>query len=596
MCSFSSMPSCSRANVFGSFIEDPKQMKAVTQFPLVLVNRFESHGLFSQDFREVKQVAAPLDLAVVAHLPDRDSRLVLDLGKLGRVGTCRSAIDTSRRLSSQRLMAALPVIFLLKRSVVPLLLMEIALRGHWFCRGSMHRRVPAVLGRFPRLDPFRLNSEFDPPLRELAEAAHGQRGERRSVVGADHLGQSTVPKHPLKPGLNFLISGSRQRAAQKQISREVVTDGQRITPAAITQQKVALKVGTPTLIGGATLSKGFAIRRYSAPPLAGLHQTRSLQDFARRRIRRPFKFRPLLAQPVQNFFRAPLQALKLGLHNQRSQLLRGLIGMTVRRAPEFLQSLRPLLSITSDPLIDRRSANSIAAAKLAFAVIAAQPITHQLNPLVHGTGFLPRHRQPPPCRRNVNHVPGLFCKRCYRFVPSPALSQRERESICTTADQLGRLTSRCQARVSLTKILLCEIRDNKLAEEVRGILKSVNPLPLAALILFFMFGPAVYSQTPSSPFPEPTQLQQGPPLTNQEFVRMLYQLPAHPEQRDLLMNDIRKRGIAFPITPGLRSLVATKSGNDASLIHTLEEAERRRTNPTIATLPPEAEARELLER
>src|SRR5262249_17253138 len=51
------------------------------------------------------------------------------------------------------------------------------------------------------------------------------------------------------------------------------------------------------------------------------------------------------------------------------------------------------------------------------------------NPLVHGTGFLPRHRQPPPCRRNVNHVPGLFCKRCYRFVPSPALSQRERESI-----------------------------------------------------------------------------------------------------------------------------------------------------------------------
>src|SRR5262249_49921582 len=94
----------------------------------------------------------------------------------------------------------------------------------------------------------------------------------------------------------------------------------------------------------------------------------------------------------------------------------------------------PLLSITSDPLIDRRSANSIAAAKLAFAVIAAQPITHQLNPLVHGTGFLPRHRQPPPCRRNVNHVPGLFCKRCYRFVPTPALSQRERELKSTSTN------------------------------------------------------------------------------------------------------------------------------------------------------------------
>jgi hypothetical protein len=104
------------------------------------------------------------------------------------------------------------------------------------------------------------------------------------------------------------------------------------------------------------------------------------------------------------------------------------------------------------------------------------------------------------------------------------------------------------------------------------------------------------AQTDNSPFPQPTQLQQGPPLTNQEFVRMLYQLPAHPEQKERLMDDIRKRGIAFPITPGLRSLIATKSGNDSSLIHTLEEADRRRTNPTAATLPPEAEAIELLER
>jgi hypothetical protein len=46
----------------------------------------------------------------------------------------------------------------------------------------------------------------------------------------------------------------------------------------------------------------------------------------------------------------------------------------------------------------------------------------------------------------------------------------------------------------------------------------------------------------------------------------------------------------------LRSLIATKSGNDASLIHTLEEAERRRTNPTVATpLPPLGETNELLE-
>ena len=77
---------------------------------------------------------------------------------------------------------------------------------------------------------------------------------------------------------------------------------------------------------------------------------------------------------------------------------------------------------------------------------------------------------------------------------------------------------------------------------------------------------------------------------------MLYQLPKQPGLRNKIIDDLRKRGISFPVTPGLRSLVATKSGNDSSLLHTLEEADRRRTNPTVASLPPTAEGLELLER
>ena len=42
--------------------------------------------------------------------------------------------------------------------------------------------------------------------------------------------------------------------------------------------------------------------------------------------------------------------------------------------------------------------------------------------------------------------------------------------------------------------------------------------------------------------------------------------------------------------------MATKSGNDALLRRTLEEAERRRLNPVASALPPEGEANELLER
>ena len=92
------------------------------------------------------------------------------------------------------------------------------------------------------------------------------------------------------------------------------------------------------------------------------------------------------------------------------------------------------------------------------------------------------------------------------------------------------------------------------------------------------------------------QAQDPKPLTSQEIVSLLYQLQRNPDVRDDLIEQIRKRGIGFALTDGMRSLVATKSGNDALLRRTLEEAERRRVNPTASALPSETEGRELLER
>src|ERR1043165_7690818 len=90
--------------------------------------------------------------------------------------------------------------------------------------------------------------------------------------------------------------------------------------------------------------------------------------------------------------------------------------------------------------------------------------------------------------------------------------------------------------------------------------------------------------------------QDTKPLTSQEVVSLLYQLQRNPDTREELIEQIRKRGIRFPLTDGMRSLVATKSGNDAWLRRTLEEAERRRVNPTASTLPSETEGSELLQR
>lgn len=111
-----------------------------------------------------------------------------------------------------------------------------------------------------------------------------------------------------------------------------------------------------------------------------------------------------------------------------------------------------------------------------------------------------------------------------------------------------------------------------------------SSLKWLVLALLFCVTPPAQAQTNESP------------LTSQELVRLVYQLPAHPDKKDEVVEEIRRRGIAFPLTDGLRSLVATKSGNDALLRRTLEEAERRRLNPTTSSLPSEAEGLELLER
>lgn len=90
--------------------------------------------------------------------------------------------------------------------------------------------------------------------------------------------------------------------------------------------------------------------------------------------------------------------------------------------------------------------------------------------------------------------------------------------------------------------------------------------------------------------------QDPKPLTSQEVVALLYKLERSPQMRDDIVDEIRKRGIAFQLTSGMRSLIATKSGNDAILRRTIEEADRRRVNPAASTLPSETEGNELLER
>lgn len=102
------------------------------------------------------------------------------------------------------------------------------------------------------------------------------------------------------------------------------------------------------------------------------------------------------------------------------------------------------------------------------------------------------------------------------------------------------------------------------------------------ILFLLMFSLSAFAQTPEKPIPQT------------EFVQMLYKLPKTPNYKTEIIEAIRQRGIAFELTAGLRGLVASKSGNDAELRRTLEEAARRKENPTASALPPEKEWRGLL--
>ena len=95
-------------------------------------------------------------------------------------------------------------------------------------------------------------------------------------------------------------------------------------------------------------------------------------------------------------------------------------------------------------------------------------------------------------------------------------------------------------------------------------------------------------------FAQPVAAQTEKPLTSQELVRLVYQLPAQPGKRDEVVEEVRRRGIDFELTPGIRGIVATKSGSDALLRRTLEEAARRRANPAGYVPPSAPEAAQVL--
>ena len=89
---------------------------------------------------------------------------------------------------------------------------------------------------------------------------------------------------------------------------------------------------------------------------------------------------------------------------------------------------------------------------------------------------------------------------------------------------------------------------------------------------------------------------QAKPMTQAEYVKMLYGLQKDPATKSDIVDALRQRGIDFVITDGLRSLTRSKGANDEELKSAFEEAGRRQKDPEAAKLPPASEANALLEK
>jgi hypothetical protein len=93
----------------------------------------------------------------------------------------------------------------------------------------------------------------------------------------------------------------------------------------------------------------------------------------------------------------------------------------------------------------------------------------------------------------------------------------------------------------------------------------------------------------------PTVFGQTAPLTQAEYVKMLYSLQASPGRKTDIIEALRRRGIDFVVTDGVRGLTRSKGSNDDELKRALEEADRRRQNPEGARLPSSKESTTLIE-
>src|SRR6266403_1193579 len=148
-------------------IDGPKQDRTKVQTPVAVITFLQANRISTEHLADEDVVAAPSDLAVLAHHADLPGIGVNELRQMGGIEPRRRPIDHTRRGIADRFVRALLVVGPAKAIEAPLLL------------------VPTVLRRAARSDALRLYPKLDPPYGKPRKPTNTAARKWRPIVTAN---------------------------------------------------------------------------------------------------------------------------------------------------------------------------------------------------------------------------------------------------------------------------------------------------------------------------------------------------------------------------------------------------------------------------
>ena len=381
-----------------------QQHRAVAHLPQPVLAFLDADRLTGQCSRDVDEPATPLDLAVGPYTLDNHAAAVLGRVQAAAPAPRRGRIQRRRHSHAQSLVRTLLVVDLQEGPEAPPLRSQRCCRRarRLLCQRQVQPLQPAVLLRARRIDPFRKHTRLDQAHRQRTEPARSRRGKRRSVVGADHLGQPVLPERRSQHGPDMIRIHTVNRNHANEIAARLILQRQRIAAPPVAGAEPALEVHAPGVVGTARRSQRCRARSRMPAPLAQHRQALAPQQVPNRARRRPHLVRTGLLQPSLQLLGAPRRMTMPQLHDRLSNLRAQRMRAAMRRMAPLGQSRCSCLLPARQYRITALPAHPEPTAQLRHRCLARLIRHAEPSLLRHQTGLRPSHR--PNLHASSNHT------------------------------------------------------------------------------------------------------------------------------------------------------------------------------------------------